>query len=88
MLTELAATGFSGKLGLSVDKFHGQHTAKAAEFCRVARQVFDRDNIVSLSYASRHPDQGLEPVHELARDWMPWSTGRSCCTATCWFRRS
>ena len=23
---------------------------------------------MSLSYASRHPDQGLEPVHELARE--------------------
>jgi len=66
VLTELARAGFSGKLGLSVDKFHGRHTAKAAEFCRVAREVFDRDNIVSLSYASRHPDQGLEPVRDLA----------------------
>src|SRR5205823_10908154 len=44
------------------------HTARAAEFCRTARQVFDRDTIVSLSYASRHPDQGLEPVHDLARE--------------------
>lgn len=68
VLTELANTGFSGKLGLSVDKFHGQHTAKAAEFCRIARQVFDRDTIVSLSYASRRPDLGLEPVHALARE--------------------
>jgi hypothetical protein len=68
VLTALAATGFTGKLGLSVDKFHGRHTDKAAEFCRVARQVFDRDNVVSLSYASRHPDQGLEPVHDLARE--------------------
>ena len=41
---------------------------KAAEFCRAARRVFDRDTIVSLSYASRQPDQGLEPVHELARE--------------------
>jgi organic radical activating enzyme len=77
VLTELAATGFSGKLGLSVDKFHGQHTAAAAEFCRIAREVFQRDTIVSLSYASRHPDQGLEPVRELAQeldaiiDWSP-----------------
>ncbi len=68
VLTELAATGFHGKLGLSVDKFHGMHTAKAAEFCRLARRVFARDNIVSLSYASRRPDLGLEPVHELARE--------------------
>jgi hypothetical protein len=68
VLTELAATGFTGKLGLSVDKFHGRHTDKAAEFCRAARRAFDRDNVVSLSYASRHPDQGLGPVHDLARE--------------------
>jgi MoaA/NifB/PqqE/SkfB family radical SAM enzyme len=68
ILKGLADAGFTGKLGLSVDKFHGRHTAKAAEFCRVARRVFDRDNVVSLSYASRQPDQGLEPVHDLARE--------------------
>jgi hypothetical protein len=68
VLGELKSAGFRGKLGLSVDKFHGMHTAKAAEFCRVARDVFQRDTIVSLSYASRHPDQGLEPVHDLARE--------------------
>ncbi|HVS38427.1 MAG TPA: radical SAM protein [Gemmataceae bacterium] len=68
VLTPLAAVGYTGKLGLSVDKFHGAHTAKAAEFCRVARRVFSRDNIVSLSYASRRPDLGLEPVQALARE--------------------
>jgi hypothetical protein len=68
VLRPLADAGFSGKLGLSVDKFHGRHTAKAAEFCLGARRVFGRDNIVSLSYASRRPDAGLEPVHELARE--------------------
>ncbi len=76
MLSELAATGYSGKLGLSVDKFHGRHTAKAAEFCRVARRVFQRDNIVSLSYASRRLDLGLEPVRDLARELgtvLAWS---------------
>jgi radical SAM protein with 4Fe4S-binding SPASM domain len=67
-LEALAATGYTGKLGLSVDKFHGVHTARAAEFCRVAREVFGRDNIVSLSYASRRPELGLEPVHTLARE--------------------
>jgi pyruvate-formate lyase-activating enzyme len=66
VLAELAATGFDGKLGLSVDKFHGVHTDRAAEFCRVARRIFGRDNVLSLSYASRHPDQGLEPVQALA----------------------
>src|SRR5579871_2874200 len=50
ILGELASAGFTGRLGLSVDKFHGVHTPKAAEFCRTAREVFDRDNILSLSY--------------------------------------
>jgi pyruvate-formate lyase-activating enzyme len=68
ILNEIAATGFSGKLGLSIDKFHGRHTEKAVEFCRAARQIFDRDNIVSLSYASRRVDLGLEPVRDLARE--------------------
>jgi MoaA/NifB/PqqE/SkfB family radical SAM enzyme len=67
-LARLADAGFSGKLGLSVDKFHGRHTPQAAEFCRVARRVFGRDNVVALSYASRHPGQGLEPVQDLARE--------------------
>src|SRR5262249_13937997 len=68
VLGDLAATGYTGKIGLSVDKFHGIQTARLAEFCRTARRVFDRDNVVSLSYASRRPDQGLEPVHALARE--------------------
>jgi hypothetical protein len=67
-LAPLVECGFSGKLGLSVDKFHGMHTARAAEFCRTARRLFGRDNIISLSYASRRPDVGLEPVHALARE--------------------
>jgi hypothetical protein len=66
VLAELAAAGFTGKLGLSVDKFHGSHTAALVDFCQVARRVFGRDNIIALSYASRHPDQGLEPVRTLA----------------------
>lgn len=65
-LTALKESGFNGKLGLSVDKFHGVHTARLAEFCRAARRIFDRDNIVSISYASRRPDQGLEPIRALA----------------------
>jgi organic radical activating enzyme len=68
VLGSLAMAGFTGKLGLSVDKFHGRHTAKAAEFCRVARRVFARDNVVSVSYASRRPDLGLEPVRDLGRE--------------------
>jgi organic radical activating enzyme len=67
ILRELADTGYSGKLGLSVDKFHGKYTEKLVRFCRVARAVFGRDNILSLSYASPAPERGLQPVHELAR---------------------
>jgi len=66
VLGDLAAIGYSGKLGMSVDKFHGNHTSALAQFCHAAVRVFGRDNVVSISYASRHPDQGLEPVHALA----------------------
>ncbi len=78
LLVQLRDAGFTGKLGLSVDKFHGAHTKQAAEFCKVARTVFGRDNVVSLSYASRSPEQGLEPVRQLAAelggvvDWSDW----------------
>ncbi len=68
VLSQLAAAGFTGKLGLSVDKFHGVHTPMLAAFCRTAVRVFGRDNIVSLSYASRARDQGLEPVRTLAAE--------------------
>jgi hypothetical protein len=77
-LTQLHQAGFTGKLGLSVDKFHGKHTQEAALFCTTARRVFGRDNMVSLSYASRSPELGLEPVRELAQtldgviDWSDW----------------
>jgi hypothetical protein len=77
VLTDLRDAGFTGKIGLSVDKFHGIHTAKLATFCRITRRIFDRDSILSLSYASREPEQGLEPIHKLAKeldavvDWSP-----------------
>jgi hypothetical protein len=67
-LGRLADTGFSGKLGLSVDKFHGIQTGRLAGFCRSARRVFGRDMILSLSYASRRPDAGLEPIRALAKE--------------------
>lgn len=68
VLSDLAAAGFGGKIGISVDKFHGIHTPKLAEFCRTTRRIFARDNVLSLSYASRRPDAGLEPVRTLARE--------------------
>jgi hypothetical protein len=68
VLKSLRDAGFSGKIGLSVDKFHGMDIAKLAEFCRVTRKVFDRDTILSLSYASKAPDVGLEPIERLAKE--------------------
>jgi hypothetical protein len=68
VLTDLRDAGFTGKLGLSVDKFHGLDVPKLAGFCRAARRVFDRDTILSLSYASRAPDKGLEPIRRLAAE--------------------
>lgn len=68
VLGELAEAGFTGKLGLSVDKFHGMQIAQLAQFCRVARRVFGRDSILSLSYASRERAQGLEPIYALAKE--------------------
>src|SRR5262249_31290351 len=76
VLGQLAAAGFTGKTGLSVDKFHGIHPPTLAAFCRTARRVFGRDNILSLSYASRRPDQGLEPARALAAELdavLDWS---------------
>jgi MoaA/NifB/PqqE/SkfB family radical SAM enzyme len=66
VLESLQRAGFSGRIGLSVDKFHGMDIAKLAEFCRTVRVVFERDTILSLSYASRAPDKGLEPIKRLA----------------------
>src|SRR4051812_15519973 len=66
VLSALRDAGFTGKLGMTVDKFHGIDIAKLATFCLTARRVFDRDTIVSLSYASRAPDQGLELIRRLA----------------------
>ncbi len=78
VLTSLHEAGFSGKLGLSVDKFHGLEIGKLATFARVARRIFNRDTIVSLNYASRAPDVGLEPIRRLAAEldavveWSDW----------------
>src|SRR5947199_4429128 len=50
-LIQLRDAGYTGKIGLSVDKFHGKHTAELVTFCRAVRRIFDRDNVLSLSYA-------------------------------------
>jgi radical SAM protein with 4Fe4S-binding SPASM domain len=77
VLIDLRDAGFTGKIGLSVDKFHGIQTEKLAAFCQAARGVFDRDSILSLSYASREPDQGLDPIQKLAKELdavIDWSS--------------
>jgi hypothetical protein len=59
-----------------VDKFHHAPAAGSppprpgalADFCRTVRRIFARDNVLSLSYASRSPAVGLEPVHRLAQE--------------------
>ncbi|QVL34725.1 radical SAM protein [Telmatocola sphagniphila] len=66
VLTNLRDAGFRGKIGLSIDKFHGIHTGKLVEFCKTTRRIFNRDNILSLSYASPSPEKGLEPIRKLA----------------------
>lgn len=68
VLTAIRDAGFTGKIGLSVDKFHGMDIGRLAEFCLVTRRVFARDTILSLSYASRAPEVGLEPIERLARE--------------------
>ena len=68
VLGELAATSYSGKIGLSVDKFHGIETKKLAVFCRATRRILARDNVLSISYASPSPERGLQPVHALAKE--------------------
>jgi organic radical activating enzyme len=78
VLSGLKAAGFGGKIGLSVDKFHGMEIRKLADFCHLTRKVFARDSILSLCYASRDPHQGLEPVRRLADalegvlEWSDW----------------
>lgn len=64
---DLRHAGYSGKIGISVDKFHGVHTEKLVEFCRTMRRIFERDNVLSLSYASPAPERGMQPVQALAQ---------------------
>jgi organic radical activating enzyme len=67
ILGALKDAGYTGKIGLGIDKFHGIRTADLVAFCKTTRRIFQRDNILSLAYASRDPHTGLEPVHMLAR---------------------
>jgi hypothetical protein len=68
VLTDLKEAGYTGKIGLGIDKFHGIRTADLVTFCKATRAIFQRDNILSLAYASRDTHVGLEPVHRLAAE--------------------
>ena len=79
-----AMPGFTGKLGLSVDKFHGMDIGEArrvlpgrADGLRAAT------TILSLSYASRAPDRGWSRSNASRKHSTAWSNGRTCSAATC-----
>jgi hypothetical protein len=67
VLRELRDTGYSGRIGLSVDKFHPVKTERLALFCEVVADVFERDDILAINYASAARAKGLERVEALAR---------------------
>ena len=67
VLTELRDTGYSGRIGLSVDKFHPVRTERLVTFCEVVADVFQRDDILAINYASADRKKGLERVQALAK---------------------
>jgi organic radical activating enzyme len=77
VLADLYGAGFSGRIGLSVDKFHPVRTEVLAAFCKAVRRVSGRDDAISLSYASRSRERGLERIRALAEalsgviEWSP-----------------
>ncbi|HVY61739.1 MAG TPA: radical SAM protein, partial [Planctomycetota bacterium] len=67
VLRDLKKTGYSGRIGLSVDKFHPVRTERLALFCEVTAEVFRRDDIISINSASASREKGLERVEALAK---------------------
>lgn len=75
-LRELYAAGFSGRIGISIDKFHPVKTPILRAFCEAVREVSGRDDAISLNYASRDRREGLERISALAKDLggtLAWS---------------
>lgn len=66
VLRDLYAAGFSGRIGLSVDKFHPVRTPRLKTFCEVVRAISGRDDAISINYASPARDAGLERAKALA----------------------
>jgi hypothetical protein len=68
VLRDLYATGYSGRIGLSVDKFHPVRTPRLKTFCEVVRKVSGRDDAISINYASEARDKGLKRAEALAAE--------------------
>jgi radical SAM protein with 4Fe4S-binding SPASM domain len=66
-LRRLIRAGYSGRLGLSVDRFHPVKIDVLAQFCRSAASVSGREDVLTISWASASPKVGLERVQALAR---------------------
>lgn len=67
-LRALLDAGFTGTIGVSVDRFHPVRAGVVAEFCRVAARVSKRDDFLSLNYASPAEHDGLEKIRLLAKE--------------------
>jgi hypothetical protein len=67
VLRALYRAGFTGRIGISVDRFHPVRTPVLRAFCEVVRRVSGRDDAISINYASRDPRDGLERAEALAK---------------------
>lgn len=65
-LRALYRTGYSGRIGLSVDRFHPARTEKLRTFCKAVRRISGRDDALAINYASRDRHEGLERLRALA----------------------
>jgi len=75
----------TAKLGLSVDKFQRRRYRSAGRILpSYTPGYLARDNIISISYASRAPDQGLGACPcPWPRNWPASSNGPISCIGTC-----
>lgn len=68
MLRAIYDAGFTGRIGISVDRFHPVKTSILRTFCEIVREVSGRDDAISLNYASRDRGEGLERIEALAKE--------------------
>ena len=69
VLTDLRDAGFTGKLGLSVDKFHGiAHRQGWPSSAASPAGSSTATTSCRCPTPAAHPDQGLEPVRDLAAE--------------------